>query len=59
MKRMTDPRCKLCMNIIETHKSVLLQFQLLSGMFINPVLKIITLQLENVYEIRVSYNSLL
>ena len=49
---MTDHYCTLCINKLEIHKLVLLQFQLPSGVFIDTALKMVVKQIENVAEIR-------
>ena len=49
--RMTDCFCTLCINILDIHKLVLLQFRLLSGVLIDTVLKIVRKLIENVAEI--------
>ena len=49
---MTAHHCTLCLNITEIHKPVLLQFRLLSGVFIDTALKMVRKRIENVAEIR-------
>ena len=49
---MTDHYCTLCINRLAIHKSVLLQFRLLSGVLIDIVLKMVRNREENVVEIR-------
>ena len=51
-KRMTYYYCTLCINILEIYKPVLLQFLLLSDVFIDTVLKMVRKRNENVAEIR-------
>ena len=51
-KRITDHYCNLCTNILEIHKSVLLQFRLLSGIVISTALRMFRKRKENVAEIR-------
>ena len=49
---MTAHHCTLCLNIIEIHKPVLLQFRFLSGVFIDTALKMVRKRIEHVAEIR-------
>ena len=51
-KQMTNHYCTLCINILEIHKPVLLQFRLLSGVVIDTVLKMVRKRIENVAENR-------
>ena len=48
MKQLTDHYYTLCINILEINKRVLLQFRLLSGVFIDTALKMVRKQIENV-----------
>ena len=52
-KGMTDHYCTLCINILEIHKPVLLQFRLLLGVLMDTALKMVRKRIENFTEIRV------